>query len=231
MKILGLVPARGGSKGVPRKNIRLLAGKPLLQYTAEAAIDSKKLDRIILSTEDAEIAEIGIKCGLEVPFLRPMELAQDSTPSLLVVQHALNWLLHNGDPFDAVCLLQPTSPLRSASQINDCIDLFKCKQPDCVFSMSKVPEKYNPHWAYVMHEDGYLHISTGEQDPIPRRQALPEAYFRDGTIYISRSSVILEQNSMYGKKIIGYLIEDDASLNIDTLDDWRVAEEYFSKKM
>ncbi|MGH9901714.1 MAG: cytidylyltransferase domain-containing protein, partial [Pyrinomonadaceae bacterium] len=107
MRVLGLIPARGGSKGVPRKNIRALCGKPLLQYTAEAALSARSLARVILSTEDAEIADVGRRCGLEVPFVRPAELAEDTTPMLPVVQHALAQMEKDGESFDAVCLLQP----------------------------------------------------------------------------------------------------------------------------
>src|ERR1041384_5143897 len=111
MRVLGLIPARGGSKGVPRKNIRLLAGKPLLQYTAEAALSARKLARVILTTDDEEIAETGRQCGLEVPFLRPAELAQDDTPTLPVMQHVVDWLEKQGEAYEAICLLQPTNPL------------------------------------------------------------------------------------------------------------------------
>ena len=115
MNILGLIPARGGSKGVPRKNIKLLHGKPLLCYTAQAALEASGLYRVVLSTEDEEIAQIGKNCGLDVPFLRPAELARDNTPSLPVIQHAVCALEENGRPIDAICLLQPTSPFRDAA--------------------------------------------------------------------------------------------------------------------
>jgi CMP-N-acetylneuraminic acid synthetase len=111
-RVLGLIPARAGSKGVPRKNLKLLCGKPLLEYTAEAALAASRLSRVILSTEDEEIAEAGRRCGLEVPFLRPSELAADESPMLPVAQHAMGRLESAGDRFDALCLLQPTNPLR-----------------------------------------------------------------------------------------------------------------------
>ena len=112
MTVVGIVPARGGSKGIPRKNIAPLLGKPLLAYTAEAALAARRLARVILSTDDDEIAEVGRRCGLEVLFMRPPELARDDTPMLPVVQHAVRWLEERGDRYDAVCLLQPTNPLR-----------------------------------------------------------------------------------------------------------------------
>src|SRR5207248_3052879 len=122
-RVLGLITARRGSKGLPLKNIRLLRGKPLLQYTAEAALKSRRLSEVILSTEDDEIARIGERCGLKVPFLRPEELARDDTPTLPVVKHAVKWLEDRGDRYDAICLLQPTNPLRRAEDIDGCIEL------------------------------------------------------------------------------------------------------------
>src|SRR2546423_8592254 len=109
-RVLGIITARGGSKGIPRKNIRFLGAKPLLQYTAEAALSAKRLTRVILSTEDQEIADVGRKCGLDVPFMRPAELALDSTPTLPVLQHAVRELEAAGNRYDAICLLQPTNP-------------------------------------------------------------------------------------------------------------------------
>src|SRR5438552_7751137 len=123
LKVIGIIPARGGSKGVPRKNIRPLAGKPLLAYTAEAALAARRLSGVLLSTDDAEIAEAGRQCGLEIPFLRPAELAQDNSPTLPVLQHAVAWLESQGRHYDAICLLQPTSPFRSRGMIDGCIDL------------------------------------------------------------------------------------------------------------
>src|ERR1043166_7471565 len=123
MRVLAIITARGGSKGIPRKNMPLLGGKPLLQYTAEAALAAKQLERVILSTEDEEIAQVGKICGLEVPFLRPPELARDDTPTLPVLQHAVNALEKTGARFDAICLLQPTAPLRQSKDIDACINL------------------------------------------------------------------------------------------------------------
>src|SRR4051812_23979810 len=121
MKVLGLIPARGGSKGVPRKNIKLLNDRPLLWYTAKAAMEAKSLSRLILSTEDEEIADIGRKSGLDVPFMRPPELAMDGTPTLPVIEHTLMELQNRGETFDAVCLLQPNNPFRRAEDIDACV--------------------------------------------------------------------------------------------------------------
>jgi CMP-N,N'-diacetyllegionaminic acid synthase len=224
MRVLGLIPARGGSKGVTRKNIRSLCGKPLLQWTAEAALAAETLARVVVSTEDEEIAEVGRGCGLEVPFLRPWDLAADDTPTLHVVQHALRALEKAGDRFDAVCLLQPTSPFRRSSDIDACIELLAVSYADSVMSILRVPPEYNPHWVYFRADDGSLKLSTGESQPLPRRQLLPPAFHRDGSIYVTRRHVVLEQESLYGTRVLGYEVDRANTINIDTVADWVRAE-------
>jgi CMP-N-acetylneuraminic acid synthetase len=225
MRILGLIPARGGSKGVPRKNIKPLAGKPLLAYTAEAALAAKHLTSVVLSTDDEEIAAVGRACGVSAPFLRPAELAQDTTPTLPVLQHALRWLRDAGESFDALCLLQPTNPLRRTTDIDGCIELFIAQQADTVFTVLRVPAEHNPHWVYFQNEDGSLRLSTGEATPLPRRQLLPPAFHREGSVYVTRTAIVLEQNSLYGVRTLGFEIDPSRSVNIDTPDDWARAEE------
>lgn len=223
-KILGLIPARGGSKGVPRKNIRLLCGKPLLQYTAESALTARHLSRVVLSSDDEEVARVGERCGLQVPFLRPAHLAQDDTPMLPVIQHALNWFESQGERFAAVCLLQPTNPLRRAEDIDGCIEMLQRENADAVMTILPVPDNYNPHWVYFRQENGSLRLSTGESEPIPRRQCLPAAYHRDGSVYVVRSAVVTSGQSLYGKRVLGYLLRPDRAVNIDDFEDWRRAE-------
>jgi CMP-N-acetylneuraminic acid synthetase len=230
MRVLGLIPARGGSKGIPRKNIRPLGGKPLLQYSAESALAARRLARVVLSTDDEEIAKIGLECGLEVPFLRPAELAEDTTPTLPVVQHAIRWLESEGERFDAVCLLQPTNPFRRAEHIDDCIDLLEKSGADSAVSLLPVPAEYNPHWVYFQDEEGSLRLSTGEETPIPRRQALPPAFHREGSVYVTRRSVVMDENSLYGKRVVGYLMEADSSVNIDNQEDWERAVRMLSSR-
>jgi CMP-N-acetylneuraminic acid synthetase len=224
MRVLGLIPARGGSKGVPRKNIRMLGGKPLLQYTAETARAARLLSRVVLSTDDEEIAEIGRDCNLEVPFMRPTELAADATPSLLVVKHALEWLGSRGDLFDAVCLLQPTHPFRQSGDIDACIALLAESGADSVVTVLPVPPEYNPHWVFFRGPDGALRLSTGESTPIPRRQDLPPAFHREGSVYVTLRDVVLKGGSLFGERVIGYPVDPGKSVNIDTQDDWARAE-------
>ncbi len=224
LRVLGIIPARGGSKGIPRKNIRLLAGKPLLHYTAEAALASRRLVRVILSTEDQEIAQVGRACGLEAPFLRPAELAQDDTATLPVLQHAVKELEKAGERYDAICLLQPTSPFRRPEDIDGCLALLAETGADSVVTVLPVPHEHNPHWVYFRNERGFLQLSTGEDAPIPRRQLLPPAFHREGSVYVMRRDVLMGQNSLYGSKVSGFLIESSRSINLDTLEDWQRAE-------
>ena len=222
--MLAVIPARGGSKGVPRKNIRLLGGKPLLAYTAAAALASRKLLRVILSTDDAEIAEVGRQYGIDVPFLRPPELAADDTPTLPVLQHAVRLFEDAGAKVDAVCLLQPTNPFRTAATIDGCINLLESSDADAVVTILPVPPEHNPHWVYFQDADGLLRLSTGEATPIPRRQMLPPAFHREGSVYVTRRDVLMKADSLYGSKVAGYLLDPSTSMNIDTLEDWAQAE-------
>ena len=228
MKVLGIVTARGGSKGVPRKNVRLLAGKPLLQYTAEAAHGAKFLTKTILTTDDKEIAEVGRQCGLEVPFLRPPELARDDTPTLPVLQHAVRFLEDRGEFFDAICLLQPTNPMRQSSDIDACVALLEKTGVDSVVTVLPVPAEYNPHWVYFRNDDGTFRLSTGEKTPIPRRQLLPPAFHREGSVYVMRRAVLMLKNSLFGDTLAGQLMDPARSVNIDTMEDWAEAEKLLS---
>lgn len=224
MRVLGIVPARGGSKGIPRKNVRLLGGRPLLAHTADAARAAQRLSRVVLSTDDEAIAEVGRSCGLEVPFLRPAELARDDTPTLPVLQHSVAELERAGDRFDAICLLQPTSPLRRAEDIDGCIELLEREGLDSVVSVLPVPHEHNPHWVYFRDEEGLLRLATGEAQPIPRRQELPPAFHRDGAVYVMRRDVLMTGNSLYGERLGGYLTDPARYVNLDTPADWDRAE-------
>lgn len=223
-RVLGLIPARGGSRGVPRKNIRLLHDKPLLAYTAEAALAARSLTRVILSTEDEEIAAVGQQYGLEVPFLRPAELAQDTTAMLPVVQHALRFAEQEDGRYDALCLLQPTNPLRTAADIDGCVERLLNSTATSVVTMLPVPAEYNPHWVYFPDEEGCLRLSTGEATPITRRQDLPTAYHREGSVYVTRRDTLLLESSLFGPRLLGYPVAPERSVNIDTMQDWERAE-------
>lgn len=229
MKVLGLITARGGSKGVPRKNIRMLCGKPLLAYTAETALRAETLTRVVLSTEDEEIAEVGKQFGLSVPFMRPAELAEDTTPTLPVIQYTISTLEKMGETFDAVCLLQPTNPFRRFEDIDKCVNLLIESKADSVISVLPVPHEYNPNWVYVQNGNG-IKLSNGETEPISRRQDLPNAFHRDGSVYVTKTDVILKQNSLYGSTISAYEMNPLYSANIDTEKDWEVVQQRLTGK-
>ena len=223
--VLGVIPARGGSKGIVGKNARWLAGKPLLAYTASAARKSRFLSRIVLSTDDPEIAELGRTEKLDVPFLRPAALAQDSSPMIEVVLHCIQWVQQHGEEYDAVCLLQPTSPLRSAGTIDRCISELWARDADCVVSVRPVPIEYNPHWVYFAGPDGALRLSTGESEPIPARQLMPAAYHRDGSVFVAKIPGVVERRSLYGERTIGVISPEAEACDLDTEEQWEVLEQ------
>lgn len=223
MRVLAVIPARGGSKGIPRKNVRLLGGKPLLAWTAEAALSARRIARVVLSTDDEEIAQAGLACGIEVPFLRPAELALDTTPSLPVVQHTVAQLEMAGDSFHAVCLLQPTTPFRAPGEIDAAVEKLERTGADSVVSVRRVPDEFNPHWVYFRSPDDILRLSTGEATPIPRRQELPPVWHRDGSIYVTRRNVLMQQNSLYGSRTAG-IETAGVTVNLDNPADWARAE-------
>lgn len=229
MRILGIIPARGGSKGVPGKNIKILGGKSLLSYTVENALNSTLLTTIVLSTDDEAIAEEGRRLGIAVPFLRPDKLAEDKTPTLPVIDHALGFYAQQGEVFDAVCLLQPTSPFRPEGFIDNCITSFIDSGADALVSVLKVPDHLNPHWTFIPSQEGFLQIATGEKKLITRRQELPDSYFRDGSVYLTKSSAI-KAGSLYGETLAYYINDYEYYVNIDTPEDWEAAENWLKKQ-
>ena len=195
----------------------------MLHYTFETATDATLLSKLVLSSDDPAIIRDAAKMGLEAPFERPAALAADDTSSLEVIQHALNFFAQKGDNFDAVCLLQPTTPFRRKGLIDEAIEKFSSGNYDSLVSIREVPAEYNPHWVFE-EVNGNLKIATGEEEIISRRQELPKTYHRDGAIYLTRTEVLLEQNSLYGKKIGFIDTTGDPYVNIDTPEDWEKAE-------
>lgn len=223
MKILAVIPARGGSKGIPKKNIKLLGNKPLLQFTAEKALASKLLTQVILSTDSEEIAQVGKKIGLEVPFMRPESLAMDTTPTIEVLQHALAFYENQGVFFEAICILQPTTPFREDGIIDKAIEKFKATNVETLISVLEVPHQFNPHWTFEVDNQENLKIATGDLKIIPRRQELPKSYYRDGSIYIIKTNLIKE--GVLFKNTIGYIESNPKNnVNLDTMEDWILAE-------
>jgi CMP-N-acetylneuraminic acid synthetase len=222
--VLGIIPARGGSKGIPGKNVRPLAGRPLLAYAAEAARASTVIDRVILTTDSTEIATLGRRLGIEVPFLRPPELARDDTPMLPVIEHALAHLEESGWVPDVVVLLQPTSPLRRPEHIVAALDLRRRTGADAVASVVTLPAHFSPD--YVMRiEDGRLvpFLPTGVT--ITRRQDARPAYARDGTVYVVGRAALAATGSLYGACCAALVIPAHESITLDGPDDWDAAEQ------
>lgn len=228
MKVLGIIPARGGSKGIPRKNIKDLSGKPLIAHTIEAAKKSGVFTRLILSTDDAEISEVGQKYGVEVPFLRPAELAQDTTPTLPVLIHAVNWLKEKENFLpDYIVILQPTTPLRQPFHLKEAIEFLIASGADSAVSVSEVPGHHNPHWQFLLDSEKKMRIFTGEplSGIIKRRQDLPKTYTRNGAIYAFKTNLLFEpEPTFYGKDARAYLMEEKYSVNIDSPEDFETAE-------
>lgn len=228
MKILGIIAARGGSKGVPGKNIKPLGGKPLIAYSIEPAVKSGVFDKIIISTDDEKIAEVARSFGADVPFIRPAELAQDATPTLPVLIHAVKWLEDNQKlDFDYVVLLQPTTPFRQVFHIKEAIDLLKSSGADSVVSVSEVPGHYNPHWQFILDTQNKMQIFTGENfsEIIKRRQDLPKTYTRNGAVYAFKKNLLFQDvPTFYGKDIRAYVMDQQYSVNIDSLEDFISAE-------
>lgn len=229
MRILGLIPAREGSKGIPGKNIRALGHQPLIAFTIKDGLAASYIDKLVVSTDGEKIAEVARHHGVEVPFIRPSELAQDHTPSIEVVLHAIDYFEQKGEFFDAVCLLQPTSPFKPEGFIDNCVQKFLDTKADCLISVLEVPHEYNPHWTFEMDIDGSLAIATGEETLIPRRQELPMAYHRDGSVYISKVSLIKGKHVLVGGKTVGILSNRSYYANLDTMDDWQKAEVTYKK--
>lgn len=202
----------------------------MIQYTIEAAVQSRCLSKVFLTTDDERIAGIGRKLGVDVPFIRPEHLARDDTPMLPVIQHAVETLSNDGFYFDAICLLQPSTPIRRPGDICSCIELLDNSGADSVVTVLPVPLEYNPHWVYFKTCDGFLELSTGETEPIHRRQELPTALHREGSIYVTRTSVVMERNSLYGNRLIGFPMDPETSVNIDTQSDWCRAERLLARR-
>ena len=221
--VLGIVPARGGSKGVPGKNVRPLAGRTLLEYTARAARESGVLDRVILSTDSPDIADTGRRAGLDVPFMRPSTLAADDTPMLPVIVHALESLAHDGWSPEIIVLLQPTSPLRRPDHIRDAVATLRDTKADSVVTVVEIPRHLSPD--YVMRiEGGRLQPFLLEGARVTRRQDARPAYSRDGTVYTFWRATIERFGSIYGEDCRPLLIDARESLSIDSAADWDAAE-------
>jgi len=211
-----MIPARAASKGVYRKNLAKLAGRPLIEWTIDTALKSKSLSRVVVTTEDISIAEVSRKCGAETPFQRPEELAADDASDLEVLTHALDYFLkHEQYEPDLVVWLRPTSPLRMADDIDSAVQLFLDSQPDSVRSVCKV--EHHPYWMYRV-EDGWLSTLIEGIDVMgkySRRQLLPDVYRLNGAVEVIDPEVIRTRKVLYGERIIAYIMPPSRSIEID----------------
>jgi CMP-N,N'-diacetyllegionaminic acid synthase len=234
MKVLGVVTARGGSRGIPGKNIRLLAGKPLIAYTIVAARLAGVFARLLVSTDDDQAAAIARERGCEVPFMRPASLAADDTPHLPVMQHALTWLrdVQHYVP-DWVMILLPTSPLRQASHIRDAVALATTSNADSIVGVDELPAHFNPMRVVTIDGEGWARLFVGggpvKRKPV-RRQDLPKAWVLNGAIYLFRTHVLFDpvEPSMFGDKVAAYVMPQPYGFNLDEPGDWVEAERLLS---
>jgi CMP-N,N'-diacetyllegionaminic acid synthase len=225
MRVLGIVTARGGSKAVPRKNLALLGGRPLLYYTAEAVRASRYLIRTVLSTDDEEIAFVGRKLGLDVPFMRPDELARDDTPTVPVLQDVLRRLEITGERYDAVMTLQPTSPFRTTEDIDGSIELLQNTNADSVISYVDVGGRHPARMRFVDSDGHVIKPPFSELFKGRQRQCWPKFYLCEGSIYLTRREVLMEQNLIDGDDCRAWLIPEERSCDIDSAFDLFLAEQ------
>lgn len=222
-RVLALVPARGGSKGIPDKNLRLLGGRTLLDYVARAAAASEVIDRIVLSTDSERIAHEGRRVGLEVPFMRPPALAEDETPMLPVIEHAVDVLTRQGWEPEMVVLLQPTSPLRTPAHIRASVHELRTSGADSVVTVVELPRHLSPD--YVMRIDsGRLVPFLQEGARVTRRQDARPAFVRDGTVYAFWAKTLEKTRSIYGDRCRPLIVPAEDSITIDSPVDWQEAE-------
>ena len=225
-RVCAIIPARGGSKGIPRKNITDLAGRPLIAYSIDHARASRRVERVIVSTDDDEIARIAESCGAEVPFRRPPDLAGDTVLDLPVFEHALHWLQeHERDEPEIIVHLRPTAPLRPAGQIDAMIEQLEAHAgADSIRSVSRP----GPHpWRmFTIGNDGYLHALLEGVHPQPyllRRQELPDVFWYNAVTDVTRRRTILEKHSMTGERILPFVIDARDVVDIDEPDDLLIA--------
>jgi CMP-N-acetylneuraminic acid synthetase len=231
MNILAIVPAREGSKGIPHKNIYPLFNTPLIYYTIKAIQKSKLITRAILSSDSSEVIKVAKDYGLEVPFVRPSKLAQDDTPTLPVVKHAVKWLEETENyKVDYILLLQPTSPLRTENHIDEALSILINSDADSIVSIVEVPHNFNPY-SIMKLQGKYLSPYLLFDENKNLRQFKPVFYARNGAaIYAFTYNCLMNKHSMYGDKILPYLMEKESSIDVDDLFDLKLCEWILSSR-
>ena len=223
MNVLALIPARGGSKRLPRKNIKLLNGKPLIEWTISAAKNSQFISNVTVSTDDNEIAEVAKKSGARVPFIRPSHLANDTADSISVVKHAIEYYKKEGQKYDYVMLLQPTSPLRTSAHIDKAISLLKDRNADAVISVCLCD--HSPLWSGQLGAGYFMGNFLKEVIKNARSQDLPDYYRLNGAIYLIKVDALIANNTFFlDENIFAYVMPSEASVDIDNPIDFKFAE-------
>ena len=224
MKTVAIIHARGGSKRIPLKNIKLLAGKPLISYTIQAALEASQVDRVIVSTDHPDIIRISKECGAEVPFVRPRDISED-VPTELVTQHAVQYLQDNEDyAVDIAVTMQPTTPFCLPEDIDGCIERLKNSDVDCVFSANEIHER--PEWMFSVDQDfnARSFLKTILQGDVGVSQTLPKLYVPNGGIYATWKESLFRLNSVYGNKVKLWVMPRERSVDIDEPIDFQIAE-------
>lgn len=227
-KILAIIPARGGSKGIPLKNIIEIYGKPLIQYSIDCAKESKYIDRTIISTDDLKIKEVAEKCGGDVPFLRPSELAQDTSKTIDCLVHAVNWLKEQREEYKYLVLLQNTVPLRKGWQVDGAIEQLFASNERSLVSITEVEE--NPVLMRTLNEDGTVKNML-KLNSTMRRQDFPKFYRVDGAIYIQKLDENFNLDTSLNDGKLAYIMEEKYSVDIDTYLDIKKIEYYLEQEL
>lgn len=228
-KIIAIIPARGGSKGLPGKNIKELNGKPLIAYSIEAALNSNVFDKVIVSTDSEEIAEVSKKFGAEIPFLRPLELATDKADSMDTLIHALKFYSDIGENFDYIIKLQPTSPLRTAEDIKKAVNLIIEKNGDAVISVSEC--KHHPLWTNTLNIDMKMNKFLKDEVKGKNRQELDKYYELNGMIFLSKTKKLIDTRDWYGENSYAQVIDGNRAIDIDNIIDFKLAEIILQEKL
>ncbi len=232
--ILAIIPARSGSKGIPQKNIKLLGGKRLLEYTFEHCKSSSYISRAIVTTDSNKIANISKSNGIEVPFIRPRNISDDDSTAKSYVSHALEFLEReeNYTP-EIILILQPTSPFRDVSDIEKSINILENNNADSVVSITEIDKKFNPDWQFKVTNNGTLEFYNKNFDwnnLVSKRQELAKTYTRNGAVYCFTRKSFFKYDNIYGKKVLCHIMPRSRSINLDTFDDWIEAENYLTKR-
>jgi len=229
-KVLAIVPARGGSKGLPGKNIKSLCGKPLIAWSIEQGLNSKYIDKLIVSTDDKEIASISKKYGAEVPFMRPDYLASDTATSMDVFFHAIEYFENNNEIFDLIVALEPTSPLRDAQDIDNSLEILLNKDDaESIVGISKV-ESAHPDFLVSLDNNKFI-VPYKNEIVIKRRQDIANLYFFEGSLYISYIKSLKNRKAFYHDKCFGYVVPKWKSFEIDDIYDFYIIEALMQKKI